>query len=402
MNVRLSSALAVLLLVFFRPDTSFTQSFYNPAVAVSSDGTCAVAYNAAAHEGGSVVLVLIDSSGRRLLPPVIVNAGLSGYGQNPSVVYDHKNRVSIVWEQWETGSEGPGLHRARYGMDGTRLGAASERVVDGKTVNAQTPRIAVAPDGRSVVVWLDYRLGHPAVYAQRFTKEGKKEGGNIRIADGREGLIQTPAVSIDQDNLIGFIWQETIRDSFRIVCARAPWNLRKTTRVIIDNGRGQAYASTPDIASALPGVFLCVWKDYRTGESNIFTQRIGRSRDRKVANLQLNDDTTRNWQRLPRIAAASRAGCMLVWEDYRNDRENQAGDIYAQSMSPEGEVTGANFRVNDSPEPSVQRFPAVGMNAEGAWAVVWSDSRSGATEVHLRRGRLFKDGTTGPDIRVAP
>jgi hypothetical protein len=114
----------------------------------------------------------------------------------------------------------------------------------------------------------------------------------------------------------------------------------------------------------------------------------------------VNDDTTRLWQRLPHCAA-SPGGAIIVWEDYRNDPANQVGDIYAQRLGRDMTLSGPNMKVNDSPEPAIRRFPAVAMNASGAFGVVWCDGRAGRTSVYLRRGALDR-GWRGPEQPITP
>jgi len=384
----------LLQLSAFLSSLSLAQSHLNPAVALAPNGVCAVASNVTAADGGGVYVVLRDTA-ERSSAPVRMNAMLPGAGQHADVCVGAPGRFITVWEQWVSGTSS--IYIASVREDGTMEGPPSS-VVDNPRITAQTPRVASGADGRFVVVWLDYRNGRPCVYAQRYGRSGKKTGKNLCISDAA-GLMQTPGVCVDAKNTIGFVWQETVRDSFRIVFRSASWNDRVGGRVLLDESHGTAYASTPDIASAIAGEFLVVWKDYRTGESDIYVQHVTGRGEQRGANRRINDDSTNFWQRLPRITA-SQSAFYVVWEDYRNDSTNQTGDIYAQPLEPSGRRSGVNRRVNASPEPTIQRFPAVAMNGSGDVAVAWSDTRSAGTSVFMRRGRVT--GEWGAEARVAP
>jgi hypothetical protein len=376
-----------------------SQNYYNPAVAVSPAGVCAVAYNHSASEGGAVSAIVLDTAGHRLTPPLRVNSGLTGYGQNPALASGADGRFTIAWEQWR--SIASSIYMAQIPGEGKGFAVSPRCVTDDSAIVAQTPRIASGADGRFVIVWLDYRLGHPAVFAQLYSKDGKKTGKNFRMSES-ESMVQTPAVAIGGKNEIGVVWQETIRDSFRVVFRACSWGSRHCGPLtVLDDAHGTAYASTPDVAAlARHGEYTAVWKDYRTGESNIYLQRVTTGGTLNGMNRLVNDDTTRFWQRLPHCTA-SPSGAIIVWEDYRNDSANQVGDIYAQRLGPNTTLTGPNMKVNDSPEPTIQRFPAVAMNPGGAFCVVWCDGRTGRMGVYLRRGTIDR-GWRAAEQPVAP
>ncbi|MEI6052641.1 MAG: hypothetical protein WCQ44_08075 [Opitutaceae bacterium] len=330
-----------------------------------------------AAEGGGVFVLLCDTAARRSLP-LRVNVGMQGAGQNPAVCFDRLNRLTIVWEQW-----GPSAARvlvAQYAADGTML-APTQCAADDSTVNAQTPRLALNPDGQCAVVWLDYRRGSGAVFLQRFLPGLRKKQKNVLVAES-DFVLQTPVVSLDVNGRAACAWQAAMHDSFHVVLRVCDRNGRWLPAAIVDEGVGKAYASTPDIAALPRGGSAVVWKDYRTGESDIYLQLMNAQGKKIGPNLRVNDDTTRRWQRLPKVVVSASV-MLVVWEDYRNDPGNQIGDIYAQRLSAKGIVIGTNSKVNHGPEPSIQRFPAAAMNRAGSFAIVWDDNSTAASSLWL-------------------
>lgn len=386
------------LIVIFASTCTHAQSVFSPAVALASDGSCIAADNASPADGGGVSIIVCDSM-LRATRSIRVNAGIPGAGQNAQICIDGRDRLTVVWEQWQGGRARVLL--AQYLKDGTRS-SPIQFAADDSSVNAQSPRLAVSPDGHCAVVWLDYRHGSPSIYLQRFAAGLRRQGKNLMVAHTDE-VLQTPVVSMDAEHRLAVVWQATMRDSFHVMVrtcsAEGRW---QPVPAIVDEGRGKAYASNPDIAplGRRERGFAVVWKDYRSGESDIYLQCID-IRGRKIgSNLLLNDDASGRWQRLPRIASSD-SGLIAVWEDYRNDPGNQVGDIYGQQLSVEGSKVGKNFKVNDSPEPTIQRFPAVAMNACGAFVAEWSDNRTDTAAVFLRRGSLG-EGMQGREQRMAP
>jgi hypothetical protein len=73
----------------------------------------------------------------------------------------------------------------------------------------------------------------------------------------------------------------------------------------------------------------------------------------------------------PSLAGDGAGGCFIAWQDMRND----AGDIYAQRLSPSGTPQWAPGGVPVCDTAQAQREPSVALDGAGGIIVAWSDNR---------------------------
>jgi hypothetical protein len=93
------------------------------------------------------------------------------------------------------------------------------------------------------------------------------------------------------------------------------------------------------------------------------------------AEFRVNTFTTSD-QGVPAIAVDADGDCVVVWESFAQDGSGRG--IYAQRYNAAGVPQGPEFRVNTSTTGD-QRFPAVAMDADGDFVVVWdSDAQDGS------------------------
>lgn len=372
------------------------KDFINDKVALSDNGTAAVVCHTSPQQGGSVFLIILNSDDDIVGQPVVVNSNLTGYGQNADVGIDSHGTISVVWEQIQSNSSA--VYWTQFSSTGIRIVPA--RLLTNSRIIATTPQLSTQRTGKWVACWLDYRSGHPEVYAQKFRSNGQLFGNNFLVAKSNS-LIQYPNVSLAEDSTICFGWQDSGLGHFHVEAKLFKWNGEELSdTILVDDSNGKASSSNPDILQQMDGRTIVLWKDYRTGESNIYFQRI-QGTALESGNELVNDDSTRRWQRLPSISGSRIGKFICVWEDYRNDPKNQIGDIYAQWYSSDGRKIGGNVKINAGPEPTVQEFPAVAMNSSGECIITWNDARNSEIQVFLRRWSLDAE-TFGNEKKIMP
>jgi hypothetical protein len=368
------------------------QNSLSPSIAITTAGTLCLV-NATSAPDARIVLTLCDSIGSPHAKTIVVNDGMPGHGIHVSAAAGANADVLLAWEQ-DLGSMSQ-VWCARYTATGVRVGQAV-RVTDSAAVNAKLPRIAAGRDGRCVVAWQDYRNQVPDLRYQLFDSRGAKVGPNHLLA-AYPGIPFYPVPAVSASNQIAFVYQQTIKDTFHVCVRFAQWNERVGKVTILDQARNRAYSTNPDLVWIGGKELVAVWKDYRSRNSDIYLQRLTSAGKLVGANRRVNDDTTKQWQRLPRIAVNDSLLC-IVWEDYRNDPRNQLGDIYCQWYRCDGSPLLKNVRVNTSPEPSPQNAPSVALDKNGRAEIVWCDSQSGTVTLS---GRLFGRGEEGVAIGAA-
>ena len=354
--------------------------FVNSNISINDSDIVAIVCNSSIAQGGNVYLAVIDRANNYLFIPIIVNSKLLGYAQNADVGIDKNGTISVVWEQWLNGCGT--VYRSRF----TSLGyiVDSAQCITDSILSSGSVKISVTPNGKSVAAWIDYRFNKPMIFGQRFDEKGNKIGSNFVVSNGKS-LPQYPYCNVS-DSLISFVWQDVENKIFHVYTSSCSWDLRWLPEIIVDKGNGAAHSSNPEIFLQKNDKKIIVWKDYRTGESNIYFQML--TKQQLIVNLvdkMINDDKSKRWQRLPRLSGSKSKGFICVWEDYRNNSENQIGDIYGQLFFSNGKPKGKNFKINRTQEPTIQEFPSVAMNERGSFSTAWTDGRDSSLKIYLQR-----------------
>jgi hypothetical protein len=93
------------------------------------------------------------------------------------------------------------------------------------------------------------------------------------------------------------------------------------------------------------------------------------------------------------VAANATGRSVIVWSSYYTTA-GRSNDIFARRLDPEGGFLGDEFRVNLATEGN-QTEPAVAMDSQGRFAVVWQGPGPDQEDIFLR---LFQpDGSAGTD-----
>ncbi len=132
----------------------------------------------------------------------------------------------------------------------------------------------------------------------------------------------------------------------------------------------------PRVAAAPSGSFVIVWADQRSGQSDIYLQRISASGTRINSNQLVNLDTLGAWQAYPALGVASTGDYSIVWQDFRLSSYPYDPDIFLQrtdsSLTPVGENTPITIETPDS----LKEAPDVAIAPGGSGMVVWADYRN--------------------------
>jgi hypothetical protein len=124
------------------------------------------------------------------------------------------------------------------------------------------------------------------------------------------------------------------------------------------------------IAMDAAGNFVVVWSSYgQDGSSNgVFAQRFDPNRNSAGEEFQVNATSSGN-QKEPAVAMDAAAGFVVAWQGPRAI-EDANEDIFAQRFDPNGLRLGDEFRVNSNTSDE-QLYPAVAMNNNGSFIIVW-------------------------------
>ena len=165
-----------------------------PVVALDPLGNFVVTWYAAGRDGsGHAVLARrFDAAGNPLGGEFLVNQSTSGDQWLPWVDRDALGRFVVAWQNG-VGS-GSIIVARRFGADGVPL--AGEFPVNTTTSwFEERPAVALAPDGRFMIVWQNFSEADWSVFAQRYDATGAAVGTQVRVNTVGPGHQQEPAVT---------------------------------------------------------------------------------------------------------------------------------------------------------------------------------------------------------------
>ena len=149
----------------------------------------------------------------------------------------------------------------------------------------------------------------------------------------------------------------------------------------VNENVGSCNQTSPAIASASDGSYVITWVDERNTNTDIYAQRFNSSCVSQGPSFRVNNDQTNSEQINPDIAVDVNGNFIIVWQDYRDGN----ADIYAQRYDVSGNLQGDNFKINDNGGNLDQKEPAVDIDENSNFVIVWQDKRNDDGDVYARR-----------------
>ena len=145
------------------------------------------------------------------------------------------------------------------------------------------------------------------------------------------------------------------------------------------------------------GNFVVVWTSDQGGTVDIYAQRYDASGAAQGSEFRVNTTTTDS-QDSPAVAMDADGDFVVVWSDSVKDGSGYG--IYAQRYNAAGAAQGAEFRIN-TVTTSAQDSPAVAMDASGNFVVTWRSLLQDLSGYGVYAQRYAADGSAqGAEFRV--
>jgi hypothetical protein len=128
---------------------------------------------------------------------------------------------------------------------------------------------------------------------------------------------------------------------------------------------------------------ILVWEDYRSGEPDIFAQKVNSS---GVAQWQSNGINVSNALKLqlnPAAVSDGSGGVIVIWEDYRDGATGP--NIYAQRISSNGTALWTSSGVPICDTTGAQMRAVLIGDGQGGAMIAWEDYRSGSADIYAQR-----------------
>jgi hypothetical protein len=266
--------------------------------------------------------------------------------------------------------------RASWVQDGVALCTA--------TGDQQYPQIISDGMGGAIVAWYDYRSGESDIYAQRLNASGAvqwaADGVGLCTATGSQ---TDPVITSDGAGGAIVAWTDSRSGNDDIYVQRL--NASGAVQWTPDGVAlcaATAFQYGPQIISDGAGGAIVTWNDNRGGYYDIYAQRVNASGAAQWAANGVAICTAPQNQGYPTIAADGAGGAIIAWYDFRNGDN----DVYAQRVNASGVVQWAANGVPLCTATAYQNSPKIISDGAGGAIVAWYDYRSGSSyDIYAQR-----------------
>jgi hypothetical protein len=248
------------------------------------------------------------------------------------------------------------------------------------------PTITSDGAGGAIVTWQDVRSGNNDIYVQRISAAGAPlwTAGGVALCTAT-GDQNIPTITSDGAGGAIVTWHDgRSLSTFDIYAQRisaAGATMWTANGVALCTAAGNQFypTITPDGA----GGAIVTWQDARNGNPNIdiFAQRISAA----GAALWTADGvalcSAANIQQLPTITSDGAGGAIVAWQDARTGND----DVYAQRISAAGAALWTVNGVALSAATNLQTNPMITSDGAGGAIVTWQDYRSGTSHIYAQR-----------------
>jgi cysteine-rich repeat protein len=271
-----------------------------------------------------------------------------------------------------------------------------DRLVNSTTaLNQSRPALAVAPDGRSLVVWEDASTANVDVRAQLYATDGAPLGSEFTVNQPTTTNNQSaPRVAANKDGVFLVVWQDasgTAPDtSGTAIRARrlafTPSGALSASSDFLVNSTVANDQTNPDVAAAADGSFLVVWEhDAGALELDDNNGLAVRARRFDASATSVGNDFVVNKeflgdQKTPAVTAVG-GDIQVAWQ---HQASLTTFDVRTRRLTSTGNFTDAQDVVVKAGVGNSQSAPSLAGRSDGTALVAWTDGGPADTDIHGR------------------
>lgn len=324
-----------------------------------------------------------------------VNSYTTGRQWRANVAADAGGDFVVVW--FSAGSDGAddfgSIQAQRFEANANPKG--TEFQVNTYTTDSQEwPALAVGPEGDFVVVWESIGsygtdTSGDSIQAQRYDDSGTPVGGELQVNSFTTNNQRLPSVASDAGGNFVVAWESngskgSDTDSYSVQARRYDDSGTPTGDQFQVNTYTRMWQQEPAVAFDGQGDFVVAWESTGSNgtDSDGFSIQAKRFNDNGTpasGEFQVNSYTTGH-QYTAAVAADGQGNFVVAWEAWAfNGTDTDGFSIRARRFDKNGGPVGGEFQVN-SYTTEDQRRPALGIDAEGNFIVVWDSEGSYGTD----------------------
>jgi hypothetical protein len=300
-----------------------------------------------------------------------INSYTEGAQYCPDVTTDPSGRFVVVWRGDSVGGSYRILAR-RFSAKGNALDATEIRVNDS---HADTwppfgsASVASNDDGDFVVVWTSTDDGsYTGIMGRRFDRSGAPLGGEFQVNASTTGFQLSPTVAMDPAGNFVVVWSSDDGDGPGIFGRCFDTGVSPLAGDLRINDGTAGDQRFPAVAIDPNGHFVAVWDSIDKSKQPATMDVSGIPLD--LTDFQVNAFTVSRpfVYRAPAVAVDPNGGFVVVWES-----DDQGGDgtgIFGRRFDSLAKPVDDDFQVNSYTTGS-ESFPDVAIDPNGKIAIVW-------------------------------
>jgi hypothetical protein len=364
-----------------------------PAVAWQPNGNYVIAWQqqSATTGGWDIFAQQFEPNGNA--PPMalgpafqVSSMGTSFCRQSPAVAADAAGDLVIIWTSDEESGGLRGIFGRLYYSDGQPQGAPFQ-VNTAMTYDDQAPAVAMAADGRFLVVWQSNGQDGSSwgVYGRAYPAASGPPSGEISVNVTAAGAQHSPAVaylppSAAAQERFQVVWQSEGQDgsgtgASGIVARAFDGAGNELSGELAINVPATGAHAHPQIASDPSGNFVVAWEGLTAGGSVVLARRFNAAGTALSAQLMV-DPSPSGPEHDPVVAADALGEFVVVFDAVGQDGSGAAvlGQAFDSYLD---QPLGGKLQLNATTAGD-QAFPGVGLSAGGSLLLAWQSQTPAA------------------------
>jgi VCBS repeat-containing protein len=333
------------------------------AIATASDGSYVVVWTDNEGVDSDVNGQRYNRFGEPVGTSFAVNQTTSGHQRWASVDTDNNGNFVVTWVSENQDGTPRSVYARRFDADGMALGPEF-RVNTSNSGTQDNSSVAVDANGDFVVVWEGDGAGGYDIYGRRFDSTGMALGNEFQISVSTPN--GEPAVAIADDGRFVVVWDDSVGIRARLYAANGT---PVTGEFLVHS---ETYAGESAVAMDANGNFVVVWRETNGGQ-DVFYRQFDSLGNPLAATKTLNTTTT-GTQTNPSVAVDSAGNFIATWEGFGTG--DTAGVFYRRFTSAGVALDAFEVRVNQT-TAGTQNQASLAVQNVNNFAVVWSGNGPG-------------------------
>lgn len=312
------------------------------------------------------------------------------------LIADGSGGAIIAWSDAAGGGSNADIRAQLINASGTILWPVGGASVCNASSLQNIPNLVSDGTGGAIISWEDWRSYSQAdIYAQRISSNGFTNWSFNGIPVCTEpNLAHQYSTKIISDGAGGAIicWQDNRTSSTGLNIYTQKVNATGTVQWTWD---GVAVCTATglqgfqQLVSDGAGGAIYTWEDRRSGQADIYAQRLNTSGAAQWAANGIAVCNAGAVQNEAQIVPRASGGATIIWTDLRNSSQE---DIYAQAVTLAGAVLWTANGVPVANESHAQFASHLIADGGDGAIIAWQDSRS-TLNYDIYSSKLFSDGT---------